>query len=356
MKEKGMIRVTKTKKGHFDAKLDIGGKILPAPFLKQTDDSLNGKECEIVREKGQVKELWIDGTMRYGQRKQQEKTYSLPDSLSIKDTFLPKDTRELDIQDIDNFGLKLNKAARYEKGWRREQADYKFVFHKPKKDTKKENIPGFMIRADFRNLPIEMLAQRNRDAVEKSLSYVETISLHFPGKLAIGLGQHSVYETSLTLHPVYGMPYLPGSSLKGVAANYVIAEYFGGEEKTAYEDDGFVLLFGNQKHKGSVSFFDALPTAHPNVEVDMLTPHYGAYYGKGRAPGDYGKPVPVPFLVVKNTPFQVMIGTKENSIIPDGKWKGKKVLDVAREELVRALMETGIGAKTAIGYGAGEIE
>src|SRR6185369_614959 len=38
------------------------------------------------------------------------------------------------------------------------------------------------------------------------------------GRLIVGLGVESVLETSITLHRTYGVPYLPGSALKGLAA------------------------------------------------------------------------------------------------------------------------------------------
>src|SRR6266478_3484885 len=40
------------------------------------------------------------------------------------------------------------------------------------------------------------------------------------GRMIVGLGSESVLETSISLHRTYGVPYIPGSALKGSAANY----------------------------------------------------------------------------------------------------------------------------------------
>src|SRR5450755_4152288 len=40
------------------------------------------------------------------------------------------------------------------------------------------------------------------------------------GRMVIGLGDESVLETSIALHHTYGVPYIPGSALKGLAASY----------------------------------------------------------------------------------------------------------------------------------------
>src|SRR5207302_10163433 len=44
---------------------------------------------------------------------------------------------------------------------------------------------------------------------------------HVKGRMIIGLGDESVLETAITLHRTYGVPYIPGSALKGLAAAYV---------------------------------------------------------------------------------------------------------------------------------------
>ncbi|MGH8652505.1 MAG: type III-B CRISPR module RAMP protein Cmr6 [Gammaproteobacteria bacterium] len=40
------------------------------------------------------------------------------------------------------------------------------------------------------------------------------------GRLIVGLGGENVLETGISLHHTYGVPIIPGSSLKGLAAHY----------------------------------------------------------------------------------------------------------------------------------------
>jgi CRISPR-associated protein Cmr6 len=47
-------------------------------------------------------------------------------------------------------------------------------------------------------------------------------------RLAVGLGAPSVLETGIALHRVYGIPYLPGSAIKGLTRHYRLASI--GEE------------------------------------------------------------------------------------------------------------------------------
>src|SRR6266699_2079206 len=44
-------------------------------------------------------------------------------------------------------------------------------------------------------------------------------------RMVIGLGGESVLETDITLHHLYGIPFIPGSALKGLTRAYVSAEY-----------------------------------------------------------------------------------------------------------------------------------
>nr|WP_240910782.1 type III-B CRISPR module RAMP protein Cmr6 [Thermococcus sp. MAR1] len=46
--------------------------------------------------------------------------------------------------------------------------------------------------------------------------------MHTKTRLVVGLGDESVYETSIRLLRNYGVPYIPGSALKGIARSYAI--------------------------------------------------------------------------------------------------------------------------------------
>src|SRR5438552_14188356 len=46
------------------------------------------------------------------------------------------------------------------------------------------------------------------------------IDLATDGRLIVGLGSENVLETGIRLHHTYGLPLVPGSALKGLAAHY----------------------------------------------------------------------------------------------------------------------------------------
>ena len=45
-------------------------------------------------------------------------------------------------------------------------------------------------------------------------------TLSTAGRLIVGLGSENVLETGIRLHHTYGLPIIPGSAFKGLAAHY----------------------------------------------------------------------------------------------------------------------------------------
>lgn len=296
---------------------------------------------------------------------------NLNDSFLLQNTRVPADTRIVDIHDseVDNFYLKLNQFARFDWG-------NKFYFFNPSRieervnGIKKTRLDSFEITARFGKL----FSNKSQLADRQSTAAKEL----FPGsgnlispifkpewRFVTGLGGHNVYETGITLHHVYGVPYIPASSVKGVVRSWVIITIFnrneGGEpdlknaEKRALQNPDFCHVFGcpaesalKDAHQGRVTFFDALPTESPTVAPDIMNPHYPDYYGaKKLAPTDTQSPNPVFFLTVKKTPFQFLLGAKEWDLTTKTFWNGQTL----EWWLENALSEHGIGAKTAVGYG-----
>src|SRR3989338_6106286 len=143
------------------------------------------------------------------------------------------------------------------------------------------------------------LSKDNDYLINAFNSHVESFNAITDSRLIIGLGGTSVIETGMTLHPLYGFPYLPGSGLKGLARAYAeigagaakdeLLEIFGSEDKAQHSPDN---------RQGKVFFMDGLPTQFPKLELDIMNPHYGEYYRGEKPPADYLNPVPVTFLAV----------------------------------------------------------
>lgn len=170
--------------------------------------------------------------------------------------------------------------------------------------------------------------------------------------LVVGLGNPSVLETSLNLHPIYGTPYLPGTALKGLTAHYahsISTQY----PELSRDGNDFKVLFGEQEQAGMIGFHDAWitpETLNSSLRHDVMTPHhpqYNAGSSSGEniaAPRDDDSPNPIPFLSVIGC-FTIVLtcNLKEEQATA---W-----LKLAKTLLLKALEEEGIGAKTAIGYG-----
>jgi CRISPR-associated protein Cmr6 len=275
------------------------------------------------------------------------------DIFDIQTTKMPKDSRELNHKKIENLALLLNKTSFHNR------KDNKALFFLNDKDRKSSIKPDFN-KVDFKRI------ENNMEEIKSALSLqgfeVKSICMSPEWRMIIGLGLESVYETSMTLHHVYGVPYIPGSAIKGVVRSYIISEIFDHKEKEAFNNKVFCDIFGcpekdsfyKRAMRGRVVFFDAMPIEKPKLEIDIINPHFGDYYKeKGfRQPGDYLQPVPVPFLVVQDTIFKFMIGVEEkyNKECELGELNGK-LSDLVWGWFKSALCEHGIGAKTAVGYG-----
>ncbi|MFP2925022.1 type III-B CRISPR module RAMP protein Cmr6 [Pyxidicoccus sp. 3LG] len=199
---------------------------------------------------------------------------------------------------------------------------------------------------------------------KESLRHATTASFtaRAEGRLLVGHGNASPTGVGLTLHHTWGVPVIPGSSLKGVLASYLRAVFdapaveeacrrlFGvpGEEETQQEASA-----------GEVLFHDALWVSRagadePMLARDVLTVHQKGWYG-GKVeewPNDYDSPNPVAFLTVRpGGRFLVAL-----SLTPGADAEGEKLLRWAAERLGEALRDWGVGGKTAAGYGRLERE
>jgi CRISPR-associated protein Cmr6 len=403
--EKGKLIVNKTKSGYSGTlaftRQDGRDFSLPISFCKFSDDKLNNTECTFERVAGAIVKLIAhDGTVLYQKQEQPQTQQSsggagnqgrsqsnVPDIFSIFQTCLPYDTRkESGINHIDNFALKLNKAA-YIDNSKDDERKWKFYFAKTNRRGYEAKISAHYGEV---NNHFSEIAKRHKDIASLVCPYNHVVDFKPDWRLIVGLGTESVYETSITLHHVYGFPYIPASSIKGVVRSWIITNLFNNSEGKAIEDDGFCKMFGcpesitedveviendtkkkrpkvykskcngkeGEAFAGILVFFDAFPLTPPIVEPDIMNPHYSKYYAESSdkartAPVDYDNPIPVNFLTVKDTSFQFVIGLrrgkKNDPINLDG--ASKPILDCAAEWLKKALAEHGIGAKTAVGYG-----
>jgi CRISPR-associated protein Cmr6 len=274
------------------------------------------------------------------------------DAFDLRYTCAPADTRNLAHlnPNPDNYALKLNRFARFNP----EKNGFDLFISNRKTQTVSYPKPNFSA-IDFKGI-----IEKQKQLVQLYQQY-ESLQLKVNWRLIVGLGYESVYETSITLHHIYGIPYIPASAIKGVLRSWIITEYFGEKEgkldlkkaeERALKDKGFLMLFGDTDQKGEIAFMDAFPMSEPSIEADIMNPHYGAYYAEGKAPVDTKNPIPIMFLTVTNTSFLFQWGiSKADKRILTGIFKDKTIMEVINEKLPEALDLHGIGAKTSAGYG-----
>ncbi len=182
-------------------------------------------------------------------------------------------------------------------------------------------------------------------------------SLETACRLVTGMGESSVIETHLTLHPLYGFPVLLGASLKGLAAHWG-ADHPEYADKASWKEifgfPPFIDAKGNRKQgsEGSVIFLDAWPKdiSRKLLTVDVLTNHHMKYYSSngGQSPKESDEPNPVPFLTVcKGVPF--VFGLRTSDWVPVE--RQRTLLTNAKGILEKALMNYGVGGKSSSGYG-----
>lgn len=167
-------------------------------------------------------------------------------------------------------------------------------------------------------------------------------------RLFIGLGEASVLETHVALHRVYGVPYLPGSSLKGLTKHY--AEALKDEGKDFLNREQRKWLFGALDAAGNLDFQDGwwVPEGTPLCpEVD--TPHHMLYHAnRGASLGtdtqhplaslDREDPNPVPHLAVQGRFCLSIAGEPMEALL-------------ALEILKRGLASWGLGGRVNVDYG-----
>ena len=216
---------------------------------------------------------------------------------------------------------------------------------------------------------------------------IEKFRLKTAYRLVIGAGYPSFIENGFLFHHVYGIPYIPGETLKGLARAVFIlsvAEAIKGEtklskieEELSEETEGifhqmpdrinivldnytienpvetFRKIFGSKKRRGQVIFFDAYPVEFnpsEHFEVDIMNSHYGDYYQSGKAPADWLSPNPIHFLALKEgIVFEFSLGLAPLEPMEDN--EEKLLLETARKLLEVGLKNFGVGNKKRKGYG-----
>ncbi|MEW6133061.1 MAG: type III-B CRISPR module RAMP protein Cmr6 [Pseudomonadota bacterium] len=278
--------------------------------------------------------------------------------------------------------------------WETHDIDYEIRGqNRQEREVKKENKVGALSDA-------KSLNRRDKDVMNALATRQSTLAATVPAgsllrldALAIapfttGLGNEHPLENGFAFLNPYGLPYLPGSGVKGVLRQ-AARELASGEWGEKHGWDALLpspsgrgaggegvfpidALFGleskdgDKTHvRGALTFWDVIPQIKgDSLMVEIMTPHQSHYYQwrkdqRGNpipvAPHESGQPTPISFLTVppgSGFTFHVVCDLAHlNRIAPqlaeNDQWK--TLLAAAFEHAFQWL---GFGAKTAVGYGA----
>lgn len=294
-----------------------------------------------------------------------------------------------------NFGLYFSKMAHWQKKDDKptkdtgiENVDKIDKFGQPVIDNKTGKIKTSpeQVRYDYAEDPfykanvelfknISSLLNTKNEQQEKYLSSMKESGLQVFSFQAItnspfitGLGSGHPTETGMILDRNLGVPYIPASSVKGVcrmACAINIVKNNPNDFSDGKIDDDYPLLeklFGTfndkaeKKYRGQLVFLDVYPENTPQLNVDIMNPHFGSYYAGDnptdkrsreliKQPIETESPTPIKFLTVKQgTIFNfrcVYLPLKDERI------DEKEIKDMFNT----AWNDVGFGGKTAIGYG-----
>ena len=213
----------------------------------------------------------------------------------------------------------------------------------------------------------------DKNIIDKRLSIINkyadrNLVMQNTSRFLCGIGYTSTLEWGLGFDWTSGMPYLPGSSFKGVLLSYL--EFLQGNEveseswtdvKTMAEilwtRENIFEIFGPQgkdiqnPHCGKVVFLDVYPINFNGFDVDIITPHYKKYYEDNQhriPPDDTENPTPIPFLTLRPD-SQFLFSYKIRGNIDER--QKNELIKRMNNLIVEAGDNYGFGAKTTTGYG-----
>jgi len=204
------------------------------------------------------------------------------------------------------------------------------------------------------------LDRLQRQLAEERFGIVELVA---ESRLLLHLGRANVLENvGLSAERTTGLPIIPGTALKGVVSTWACwAEHFkpadgsfrefskdstqrrnftAAEAKLAQHILGDDTATGSE-HAGEVIFVGGFPVRPPSLGLDIVNPHHESQDGR-----DKTKLTPNAFLCVEpgtlwRFAFYVRPGARDATAL----------LTQTKTWIEEALIQIGIGAKTAAGYG-----
>jgi len=210
-----------------------------------------------------------------------------------------------------------------------------------KRDAKKDVMKNLVsFNFDLKTNLVQSYIRDIEEALKKSNMCFITLTFKTLRKFISGWSAiYFITEAPLAWDLILDIPYIPGSSIKGIVRDY-FDELTGNSELTSY-------IFGDKNEVGKVLFFDAYPTSGNNIlTYDIINPHYKNVDNEYEV-----TPLPVKFLVInKGVEFTTFIAFDKEDL----EKYDKDALSMLLKAIILS-MKTGWGRRTTRGYGDLEI-
>ncbi len=223
------------------------------------------------------------------------------------------------------------------------------------------------------------LSQRQLKQAEQQNVY--TVEAKAIAPFSTGLGNEHPSENGFAFLKPYGLPYLPGSSIKGVlrqAAIELAAGDWGDDHD--WDDKALTLLFGNtpestDARQGALHCWDVIPQLKGGgLVTEIMTPHQSHYLQNNETPHESGKITPLLFIAIApesgfrfhvdcneqrlrhaahatHAAKDIDLGQRAAALLDNQHWK-----TLLQQALSHAFDWLGFGSKTRVGYGAMQID
>ena len=251
-------------------------------------------------------------------------------------------------------------------------AGWNVDFSKPKTGA------GDILRSTVCKLPkhsrdlLAALAERQNAEAQTLAAQIFTYPAIASAPFATGLGNEHPLENGFSFLTPYGLPYLPGSGVKGVirkAAEELASGEWGEEDRQGWNDEIIRVLFGpgeedpthdSEPLQGALRFWDVIPTPPAAIKndkalltVEIMTPHHSGYYQEGdqlgKTPNTSESPNPISFLAVAaEARFTFHVECHPARLDTGLQVQWQPLIEAAFTHAGKWL---GFGAKTAVGYG-----
>jgi CRISPR-associated protein Cmr6 len=268
---------------------------------------------------------------------------------------------------VQNFGFYFNKFYKYQ--WNGDKLETQQSWNNGQKGRDRKDYEWALVNNQVtKSSVMKDCAGQLSDIHDKQTRYLKAshevgagiieISAKSSTRFLTGIGQTSPTEVGMVFDRNTGLPFLPASSIKGaVRYAYCVNFALNNPEKIKSDQtldekevEGLETLFGatdtNKGSRGGFAFMDTYSEAVPDLVVDIMNPHHGAYY-RGESPEgpvEIESPIPIKFLAVEKGfifKFRGFFLTAESE-----KYR-IQLLDAFHT----AMTDLGLGAKTAVGYG-----